>query len=183
MEHELVAALDRVGGGPGRIDLPRTWPAFSAWWRAPLNDWQPENEQRVSYVAFRPGTAKATETIFAGTPPRSIADVDLVFLSFERRCLRRVARRTVGERSVALCLWYPADPVWDRLRDDPGWIDMGPSTPSLDRFADGRDSDRLVTDFERSMEFEIAWTQHALALEVVGEAFEHHVVLAADTHE
>jgi hypothetical protein len=180
LEHELVAALERVGIRSGRIDMPASWPALKSWWRAPLSDWSPDDEQRLFYLALRPAVARQTGTVFAGMPPSVIADGDLVCLDFERKSVRRSERAIVVEQAVALCLWCPAHAAWEQLRLEAGWIDLGPSTPSLDWFAEGRHSDELVSAFERSAVFEIASRQRPLALEVVGAGFEHLVLMADD---
>jgi hypothetical protein len=77
-----------------------------------------------------------------------------VRIDFERRFSRRIdATSTQGlEGGAGVSLWYAAALEWQRLRDVPGWIDMGVSTPHLDSFADGRQIDRLIADLESSPE-------------------------------
>jgi hypothetical protein len=69
-----------------------------------------------------------------------------VEIDFERQFSQRLdAITTQGlDGGAAVSLWYAAVPEWERLRDDPAWIDMGISTPHFDSSADGRHVERLI---------------------------------------
>lgn len=152
---ELWAALERAGVDSGQIDLPTIWPAVAEWWRTPVADVAPEDDLRECLLSLAPSAASAGETIFAGSPPALIAGQDLVCLEFGRQ---------FADGGAGLTLRYAADPAWDRLHGSPGWIDMGPSTPSFDASADGRELAQLIPFLEASGIFEVAMVRPPLAL-------------------
>jgi hypothetical protein len=178
---ELLESLDRVGIRSGGIDLPVIWPVVASWWRVPVSDVAPEDDERAFYLSLAPAAAdRTTTTVFAGEPPSAIAGIDLVEINFERQFSQRVdAITTEGlDGGAAVSLWYAAVPEWERLRDDPAWIDMGISTPHFDSSADGRHVERLIADLQRSAVFEIASRKRALALVFTDSESEDIVLLA-----
>jgi hypothetical protein len=181
VERELLAALDQVGFRSERIDLPAIWPAIASWWRAPAGDVADEDDRRTFYMALRPAAVPSGSS-FAGDPPTAIAGVDLVCLEFVRQLVTRMdATAMVGTGdSAAVTLWYRADPSWERLRRSSSWIELGPSTPSLDWVACGRNVEWLIFAIEQSAVFDVASGQRALALEIAGDGAENLVVLAND---
>lgn len=178
---ELLQSLDRVGVRSGGIDLAVIWPVVASWWRAPVSDVAPEDDERAFYLSVAPAAVdQMTTTVFASTPPSAIAGIDLVVIEFERgfsRRLNALASESV-EGGAAVSLWYAAGPEWERLRADPDWIDLGISTPHFDSCADGRQVDWLIADLQQSAVFEIASRQRALALVFVGYESEDLVFLS-----
>lgn len=85
---ELLESLDRVGIRSGGIDLPVIWPVVASWWRVPVSDVAPEDDERAFYLSLAPAAAdRTTTTVFASAPPSVIAGIDLVELVFERPVL------------------------------------------------------------------------------------------------
>jgi hypothetical protein len=178
---ELLESLDRVGIRSRGIDLPVIWPVVASWWRTPVSDVAPEDDERAFYLSLAPAAVdRTTTTVFAGEPPSVIAGIALVSIEFVRQFSERLdAITTHGlDGDAAVSLWYAAVPEWERLRDDPHWIDMGISTPHFDSSADGRHIEWLIADLQQSAVFEIASRMRALALVFASDESEDIVIPA-----
>ena len=180
---ELTAGLERAGVLGGAIDLPAIWPVLSAWWRVPVLDVAPEDDERSFLLSIAPAIAQPGATTFAGRSPDEIAGAELVRIDFDRQFACRVGpRTTVGlPGGAAISLWYASGPIWETVRDATNeWIDLGLSTPHIDAFGDGGDLAAFMDRLERSAAFTTAWRQRALALRVDLDERDDIVVLGSE---
>jgi hypothetical protein len=179
---ELLAGLDRVAVRCGRLDLATIWPVVAAWWRTPVDDVAAENDRHECLLSRAPAAHDPHANVFAGTPPEEVTGQDLMCLEFGRQFVRRTSPiATVGlDGGAGLSLWYANNQDWDVLRQSPGWIEMGDSTPNVDALGDGSDPERLIAWLEASALFEVALSQPTLALVFVDDGPDDLVIAASD---
>lgn len=168
---DLLARLDSSGFRAGRMDLTSIWPALSSWMHEPVSDVAPADDERTFYLSFAPAGAPG----FAGAPPEEIASADLVCIEFGRE-FRSGTPHEVG--SAGMTLWFAAGEPWAALEQMPEWIAMGPSTPHLDAFACGNDSEWLTAWIEDSPVYAIASRANVLAA-TVGDDHGNDVLVLA----
>lgn len=152
--------------------MPVIWPALAEWCRTPVDDVAPEDDERSFLLSVAPARAEPNASVFAGEPPSAIAGVELVCLEFERT-FKRITETGDRERldgGAAVVLWYEWGPAWDDLRGRSDWNGLGPSTPEIDEFADGRRVESLIEFIETaSGVLELAAHEPARALVLVGD--------------
>jgi hypothetical protein len=89
---ELVGRLVQVGVRSGGIDLPVIWPVVASWWRAPVSDVPPEDDERAFYLSLAPAAADPRlTTVFAGTAPMGISTPHLDSFADGRQIDRLIA--------------------------------------------------------------------------------------------